>query len=268
MPGVPTLDGHAPLPATLDAVVDRLDAEVEAAASAGSRLGYFPALYRRVTDGLRTAVHDGAFADNGRMARLGVVFANRYLDASARHRRGEPTTLSWQVAFDAAARGDLSVLQHLLLGMNAHINLDLGIACAEVAPGRALASLEADFGRINNLLFGLRPIVESQLTEISVRFGLAVDIARTLNNFDQRVGDFSLREARRSAWRFARVLSALRTRAAREVAVRARDAETVVLGVTIQKPGALSELLGGSDTTAVSETIGILARRDNSTAFV
>jgi hypothetical protein len=39
------------------------------------------------------------------------------------------------------------VVQHVLLGMNAHINLDLGVAAAEVAPGPAIAGLRGDFDR-------------------------------------------------------------------------------------------------------------------------
>ena len=48
----------------------------------------------------------------------------------------------WSVAFHAAHRRPPIIFQHLLLGMNAHINLDLGIACAEVAPGPAIDDLE------------------------------------------------------------------------------------------------------------------------------
>ena len=44
------------------------------------------------------------------------------------------------------------ILQHLLLGINAHINLDLGIAAVETSPGNQLAPLKNDFDMINKLL--------------------------------------------------------------------------------------------------------------------
>jgi hypothetical protein len=51
----------------------------------------------------------------------------------------------WRIAFDAADRQEPPVLQHLLLGMNAHINYDLGIAAADTYPGAALVPLHRDF---------------------------------------------------------------------------------------------------------------------------
>jgi len=44
---------------------------------------------------------------------------------------GQTPTESWVKAFDATEFWWLIVLQHLLMDMNAHINLDLGIAAAE-----------------------------------------------------------------------------------------------------------------------------------------
>src|SRR6478735_2081422 len=136
-----------------------------------SRLGYFAALYNRVTMAVRDGIRAGTFADNARMERLDVAFANRYLVAHDRFSRGAAAPASWRLAFEAGTRLDLSVLQHLLLGINAHINLDLGVACAEVAPGAAIDDLEADFNRINDLLASLLPQVELQLIEISQLLG-------------------------------------------------------------------------------------------------
>ena len=58
---------------------------------------------------------------------------------SARSRRrsaGRPVPRCWQVAFERGRTGDHVILQHLLLGINAHVNLDLAVAAAEIAPGR------------------------------------------------------------------------------------------------------------------------------------
>lgn len=99
-----------------------------------SRLGYFAALYRRVTMAVKQGVADNIFQDGARMERLDVIFANRYLDALQEFRNGQPTTMSWRAAFQAAAHWYPLVLQQLLVGMNAHINLDLGVAAACCAP--------------------------------------------------------------------------------------------------------------------------------------
>ena len=99
--------------ALLDQVA-RIDAAVAQARSEGSPAGYFPALYRRVTVGVRDWIRDGRFDDGPRMERLDVLFADRYLDALRAWRAGEPTTRSWAVAFEASEDWWPIVLQHLL----------------------------------------------------------------------------------------------------------------------------------------------------------
>ena len=125
--------------ATIDEVIAQLDEVIDRARREGSRVGYFPALYRKVTVAVKEGIAAGRFEDGQRMERLDVVFANRYLEAMAAWRAGEPPTRSWQLSFEAAGRWWPIVLQHLLLGMNAHINLDLGVAAARTAPGAELA---------------------------------------------------------------------------------------------------------------------------------
>ncbi len=249
-----------PLPQTIDDVIRRLDQIVISAITEPSRLGYFAALYNRVTMAVRDGIRAGAFDDNARMARLDVVFANRYIDAYERHHAGAVTTLSWQAAFAAAARHDMSVLQHLLLGMNAHINLDLGIACAEVAPGNAIHALERDFLRINAVLASLMPTVEAQLGEISPTLDLLTGVAQDLDQLDVRIGTFSMGAARRSAWRFALVLSGLGNPIAKRVAIRARDTEAFAFAAGLQQPGALSLVSGGPDLVDVASHLAVLAR--------
>src|SRR5947209_12113902 len=110
------------MPATIAAVVERLQAIVQECARAGDRLGYFAALYQRVTMRVRDGIAAGEFQDGARMEALDVAFANRYLDAYDALRAGDQPSRSWLCAFEAARGGGATVLQHLLLGMNAHIN--------------------------------------------------------------------------------------------------------------------------------------------------
>ncbi|NIR65754.1 MAG: hypothetical protein GWN00_24945 [Aliifodinibius sp.] len=91
-------------------------------------MGYFAALYRKVTIRVKEE-----FEDPERMERLDVLFANRYLEAFEQYHTRKETTVSWKLAFDTCKRWRPIVLQHLLLGMNTHIRLDLGVAAAETA---------------------------------------------------------------------------------------------------------------------------------------
>ena len=69
---------------TIDAVIDSIDAIVDWSITAKSRLGYFAALYKRITAAVRVALKQGAFEDAARMERFDVAFANRYFDALQR----------------------------------------------------------------------------------------------------------------------------------------------------------------------------------------
>lgn len=193
-------------PRDLDEVVAALDALVERDRVQRSRLGYFPALYAQTTRAVRRGVEAGAFDDADRMRRLVTAFAGRYFDARAAWSAGRQPTRSWQVPCALAARSDRVILQHVLTAINAHINLDLGIAAAEVAPGPALASLEADFRRINQVLASLLDAVQSAVGEFSPLLDL---LWRVADRPDDAVLDFSFRVARQEAWNRAVLLSHL-----------------------------------------------------------
>ena len=64
----------------IDGVIQQLDVIIDWAHRHKSRLGYFAALYRKVTLKVKEGISEGFFEDGERMERLDVVFANRYLD--------------------------------------------------------------------------------------------------------------------------------------------------------------------------------------------
>lgn len=218
---------------TLDEVLDALEALVERSSGERSAIGYFAALYRRVTSDVRDGIADGRFDDPARMERLDVVFANRYLAAVGAHRAGRPTTASWAVAFRAAGEWWPTVLQHLLLGMNAHINLDLGIAAAEVAPGAAIADLEADFRRINAILAARVDAVQTALARIWPLLRL-LDLGA--GDADEAVVNFSIQRARDHAWSVAGRLGRMDA-GGREAEIARLDRHVAVIGQGVRHPG-------------------------------
>ena len=87
-------------PTTIDEVLIRLNTLLDDAVRDATRIGYFVALYERVTSNVRRALVAGnVFDDGARMERLDVVFANRFLEAWDQHVRGETPSKSWAVAF-------------------------------------------------------------------------------------------------------------------------------------------------------------------------
>ena len=190
---------------TIDEVLAALDAIIERSTQRAEPLGYFAVLYRRVTAEVKAGIAAGFFDDGPRMERLDVVFARRYVEAYHAHHRQQAVTRAWWRAFDESPRYWPIVMQHLLLGINAHINLDLGIAAAEVSRGQPIATLEDDFNRINLLLAALVEEMQDNLTHIWPRLRW---ILRRTGQVDNYLVDFSMEIARNGAWAFAQQLAA------------------------------------------------------------
>ena len=245
-------------PRPIDEIIDRLGQIVDQTKAANSPLGYFAALYRKVTLQVRSDIDAGRFEDVARMERLDVVFANRYLAAYDAFRAGRTPTRAWAYSFDAAQQWWPVVLQHLLLGMNAHINLDLGIAAARVAPGDRLADLEGDFDRINTVLAGLVGEVQADLARI---WPLLRVLNRNLGSVDDILINFSMEKARDAAWDAAGRLATL-DREAQEREIALLDARVTALGSLIRYPGSfgrwITRMVRLGERGTVADRIAIL----------
>jgi hypothetical protein len=219
---------------TIDEVIGQLTHIVDLSRARGSGDGYFAALYRRVTIAVQEQIGRGWFDDGPRMERFDVNFANRYLEAWAGREAGRAAGAAWGVAFGAERAFWPVVLQHLLLGMNAHINFDLGLAAADTAPGAAIAGLKADFDRINQLLADLVSDVENRLARVWPPLGRLEGFA---GGVDGAVVNFSLRCARDHAWSVATEMAAEADPVARAGRRQEVDRWAAVIGQRILSPG-------------------------------
>ena len=203
---IPTLAPDNQLARTIDEVIVQLEEIVVRSIRERSRLGFFAALYHTVTIKVREGIAAGQFEDGPRMERLDVTFANRYLYALDQFVRKEKPTPCWMLAFEAANRWAPIILQHLLLGMNAHINFDLGIAAAQTCPGDELPSLKGDFDQINVILASLVAQVEAEVGEVSPWINLLDHIG---GRTEEAIIEFSMQKARDAAWGLAQRLAVL-----------------------------------------------------------
>lgn len=240
-------------------VLDRLDRVVADAVAARSRTAYFACLYRAVTRRVAEGIAAGRFEDGPRMERLDVCFARRYLAAHEAYRAGRPAPRSWTVAFDAAGSSRPLVLQHLLLGINAHIHYDLGAAAAEACPGPALAGLRRDFFAITALLGEMLDDVQGRLGRLSPWMGL-LDLAG--GRHDEALFLFGLGGSRDAAWRTAERLAALPAPQA-AVELDLLDRTVAVLAGPVRNPpgrlGALVRLVRMRESDDVARVAAALA---------
>jgi hypothetical protein len=219
--------------ADFDATTQALERIVERCAAAGDRAGYFPAMYLAVTHTVRDRAEAGRFEDPERMERFVAHFAARYLDADAAWAAGDPVPAAWRVAFEASSRWRPVIVQHLLLGINAHINLDLGVTAAEIGGAGPLEAIRADFDAVNDVLAELVDGSQAALNEVSPWLEWC---DRVGGGGDEAIINFSLRRARAQAWAVAVRLAPL-TGPERAAAIRDVDAAAARVGAAIAHPG-------------------------------
>ena len=214
-----------PAATTIDEVLSQLEKIIADARASGDRAGFFASLYYKVTAGVKAGIANGSFQDGKRMAELDVTFANRYLQALGAWRSGQPLTQSWKIAFDASKTAGLLILQQLLLGINAHINLDLGIAAVETMKGKVLDDIHTDFDTINTIIGSLTYQVLHEIDRMSPLLSL---MGLQGNNTNSFLIQFSIGNARDGAWCFAEDLSK-QTGDAYAATIETRDTDIATL---------------------------------------
>lgn len=222
---------------TIDGVISSLDKIIDWSKLHGKRTGYFAALYRKVTIKVKEGIESGYFEDGERMERLDVIFANRYLDAFEQYNKKQPVTKVWKLAFDLTENWFHIVLHHLMIGMNAHINLDLGIAAAQAVAENEMPLLKSDFEKINDVLSALVDEVENDLASIWPLFGVLDNIA---GNLDERLADTGMAFARDRAWEFALLYASTENKA---LEIERMDNKMTLIGKLFMSPGLIKNTI-------------------------
>ncbi|MES2556881.1 MAG: DUF5995 family protein [Bacteroidota bacterium] len=184
------------LPTTIDGVLSELDHIIDVSVAENSSMAIFAYVYRRTTAEIKKNVLAGVFEDNERMEQFDVRFANYYIEAWHNYRNNKPISASWRVAFESA-KEPMCIVQHIVLGMNVHINLDLGVTAATEAEHASLVDLKTDFMRVNTILFALTDEMQSNLGKASRLLFLASWLGR---RNDELLINFSIKKARDFSW--------------------------------------------------------------------
>lgn len=125
--------------------------------------------------------------------------------------------------------------------MNAHINLDLGIAAAEVAKVEGMPAIRKDFGAINGILAMLTGDVLNNLRRVSPLLSL-MGLHQSRNN--SILIQFSIANARDGAWCFAEELFEANQEAYQQI-LQQRDISIAALASGITEASGLMKLTLG-----------------------
>jgi hypothetical protein len=218
---------------TINEVIEYLDEIIETSKGEQSALGLFATLYREVTIQIKNGIANGSFQNPVRMEKLDVIFANRYLKAYYLYKAGEKPSECWAFSFTKGEEYWPIVVQHLLLGINAHINLDLGIACAQVSTPESIFDLHSDYNKINEILSNLVISVEECLVKIWPTLAYLLKLSGNLDNF---FIDFSMKTARDGAWKYATEFVLLPENQL-EACIQERDIKIAKIARLVSNPG-------------------------------
>ena len=247
-----------PLPNNIDEVIQQLEEIISDETSAGSRLAFFPTLYKKVTERIREGIQNKEFEDNSRMELLDVLFASRYIKAYREFKDGKEPTQSWKIAFEAASNRKFLIMQHLLLGINAHINLDLGIAVSEtMGAGKPLSGIKNDFDKINEILADMVAGVEDDIGKVSPIFHWLEKLGK---GKEDALVTFSINLARDGAWRFANRYHSAHDQQA-EIVLRDTRVARLATGLTTTKSRLLRwviRFIRFFETKSVAKVVAVL----------
>jgi hypothetical protein len=114
---------------TENLLVVRMQLQAERWEAQGDHRADFLRCYSMMTAAMQRGLEAGRFEDNYWVDQLMHRFATYYFDALSLYDQQHPATPAvWQQAHDATREQKMNVLQHLLMGINAHINYDLALA--------------------------------------------------------------------------------------------------------------------------------------------
>lgn len=160
---------------TLDrTVLNNMHRHAQQWEAARDRRSVFLGCYALMTGNMLEALEAGRFADGDWVERLLRRFAEYYFDALALYEARQPQTPRvWQLAHNTALRDNVMTVQHLLIGVNAHINYDLVFAVAELlSPDWDSLTVEqrqqrrADYDLVNAIIGETIDRVQDQILEV------------------------------------------------------------------------------------------------------
>lgn len=166
-------------------VVDHMQQLIDAWEAARDQRAIFLTCYAMMTRNMLRAAEAGEFEDNHWVSLLLHRFADYYFKALAAYDACDSQTPAvWQYTFETAQAADIHVMQHLFLGVNAHINYDLVFALHDLL-GPEWASLSSeqrqmrhrDHCLVNAIIYQTIDSVQDQVIE---RYSPPMDIVDKL----------------------------------------------------------------------------------------
>lgn len=198
-------------------IVEKMQALVDYWEQGFDRRSIFLNCYMMMTRNMLLAVDNGEFADGVWVSALLHRFAEYYFQAlEAFDRQPDIAPKVWQVTFQSSRQPETHVIQHLILGVNAHICHDLVFALADLLRDEwATLTPEQremryrDHCHVNQIIGQTLDTVQDQVVERYSRMMKIVD--DLFISADERVTNYFIRSWREEVWQDATRLVELST---------------------------------------------------------
>ena len=192
-----------------DPAVRRMQALIAQWEAAADERAIFLSCYLMMTRNMLEAIQRDEFNDTAWVNMLLHRFADYYFEALEAYEQDEREAPAvWQLAHSAARQGNLLALQELLLGVNAHINVDLVLTLLDLLEPEwenlteeQRAMRYSDHCRVNEVIGSTIDAVQDQVLEPAMP---AMDlIDRLLGPLDEKLVSHLISDWRDQVWRNA-----------------------------------------------------------------
>jgi hypothetical protein len=216
-----------------DPTLQRMQTLIDAWEAIRDDKAIFLRCYRLMTANMLTAVDRQEFHDSAWVGRLLHRFVEYYFSALDAY-LADPTTAPrvWQMTHAAARRPEIFTLQHLLLGVNAHINYDLVLALVDLLDAEWDSLPESqrllryeDHCQVNRVIGKTIDAVQDQVLEPAMPVLKTLD--KLMGPVDEMLISRLLSQWRENVWQHA--VRLLETHDREERASQVKQIETHVL---------------------------------------
>lgn len=221
---------------TADHLLTRMFSQADVWEKNGDQRYIFQRCYGMMSSNMAAAIENGRFTDARWVNELMLRFADYYFDALDLYEKDRALSPPvWRQAHDAAREKHLHILQHLLLGINAHINYDLPLVlyerlCTEwpmlAEEGRRVR--HDDHETVNRIIAETIDSVQDTVIEPRAPFMAVVD--RLMGRMDEWLLSQLIAGWRADVWRVALDLLAAGSPGQRETIRQAQEKKVLERG--------------------------------------
>ncbi len=219
-------------------VLEKMDGRIRAWKECGDSRFVFLSCYKMMSTNMLLALSEGEFHDREWVNELLNHFADYYFDGLSCFDCGDRTPEVWLAAHNATLEKELSEVQMLVLGVNAHINYDLVLALYDMlAPEWESLSEEQkklryeDHCHVNSIIARTIDAVQDSILEPESRFLAFLDVV--FGRVDEYLISRLISSWREDVWNNTQGMLQLANEAEKEVFRKKIETEVLQRGVTI-----------------------------------